>query len=358
MFFVDKYRALTLTRSWIFSVAAWIVAIGIYMLIRWYGTKDTMDWITGHTLVLVWLGAGFLFGSIDLLSDFICDSTGLRKKSYGFLIFFRVLCLILGALILLLITRLIALSLGQIGQSEFVSSFTARLTHKATLAFFLYLGIVDALFSFIRQMVVKVGGRVMLNLILGKYRNPKTEDRIFMFLDLKSSTSHAERLGHARYSRLIQDCFYDLTDSAIKHKVEIYQYVGDEAILTWKIKDGISSANCINVYFEFDNTLKRRSEYYQDKYGFVPEFKAGVNTGSVTVAEVGIIKRDIAYHSDVLNTAARIQGKCNEFGKMILISTFVKEILPSKLPLKYEPIGSVLLRGKMDTVDIYSVEKG
>jgi len=328
------------------------------MLIRWYGTKDTMDWITGYTFIIVWLSGGLLLGSFDLLSNIVSDSTGLRKRSYGFLILFKGISLVSAAILLLFITRLIALSLSQIGQDELLSSFMARLTHKTMLVFLLYVGIAGALFSFIRQMVVKVGGRVLLNLILGKYHNPKEEDRIFMFLDLKSSTTHAEKLGHARYSRLIQDCFYDLTDSAIKHKVEIYQYVGDEAVLTWKIKDGISSGNCINLYFDFENTLKKRSRYYQNKYGLVPEFKAGVNTGSVTVAEVGIIKREIAYHSDVLNTAARIQGKCNEFEKKLLISAFVRQILPDELTLKYDPIGSIPLRGKGNTVFVYGVEKG
>lgn len=71
-------------------------------------------------------------------------------------------------------------------------------------------------------MWIMVGGRVLVNLILGKYHSPKEEDRIFMFLDMKGSTTHAEKLGHLNYCRLVQDCFSDLTDSALAHDVEIY----------------------------------------------------------------------------------------------------------------------------------------
>ena len=52
------------------------------------------------------------------------------------------------------------------------------------------------------------------------------EKRIFMFLDLRSSTFIAEKLGHKLYSEFIQDCFLDL-EVVRRHKAEIYQYVGD-----------------------------------------------------------------------------------------------------------------------------------
>lgn len=49
-----------------------------------------------------------------------------------------------------------------------------------------------------------------------------------------------------------------------------------------------------------------------------PEFKAGLSLGLVTVAEVGELKTEFAYHGDVLNTAARIEGYCIEFNKPLL----------------------------------------
>ncbi|MHA1992727.1 MAG: hypothetical protein ACW98A_17360 [Candidatus Hodarchaeales archaeon] len=66
----------------------------------------------------------------------------------------------------------------------------------------------------------------MLNFILGKYHHPKEEKRTFMFMDLKSSTTYAEKLGHIEYNKLIQDCFFDLTDVVAENNANIYQYVG------------------------------------------------------------------------------------------------------------------------------------
>ena len=76
-------------------------------------------------------------------------------------------------------------------------------------------------------------------------------------------------------------------------------------------------------------------------------FKAGINMGHVTVAEVGVIKRGIEYMSDVLNTAARIEGKCNEYGCNLLVSVAVKDRLAPEEAFHVEHKGSVLLRGKV-----------
>lgn len=201
-----------------------------------------------------------------------------------------------------------------------------------------------------------VGPRVLWNLIRGKYHTPRSEPRVFLFLDLKDSTTHAERLGHERYCRLIQDCFRDLTDTAIRHDVEIYQYVGDEAVLTWIPEDAVRDANCVRAFFDFDAALKARATHYEEHYGIVPSFKAGVNAGEVMAAEVGVVKRDIVYLSDVLNVAARIQGKCNELGKRLLVSQRVVEMLTLPSDLSIEPIGAVDLRGRESQVEICSVE--
>ena len=96
-----------------------------------------------------------------------------------------------------------------------------------------------------------VGPRVLLNLLVGRYHHPKVEPRIFMFLDLEGSATIAERTGHEAFCRLIQECFRDLTDSAVRRHVEVYQYVGDEAILTWNPAQGLQDCNCLRLFFEF-----------------------------------------------------------------------------------------------------------
>jgi len=345
------------TVSLLVSVVAWIAAIGLYLLVRFFGTQDTMDWATTpRALALLTLAVGSVFGVLYWLIGLLAGSKLLRRRSYGFTIAFKSAGLFLTACLIVLISRVAAYLQGNIPADQILPSFVARLGHSAAIAFFVYVTVVAVVFSFVRQMWVMMGGRMLFNLLLGKYHLPKEEHRVFMFLDMKDSTTHAERLGHEKYCRLVQDCFAELTDSALAHEVEIYQYAGDEAILTWRVDDGLRNANCIEVFFAFDRALQGKADYYSRRYGLVPQFKAGVNLGPVMAAEVGVLKRDIAYFSDVLNAAARIQSKCNEYGRRLLISGELRSMLPGEArPRTMERIGDIALKGKQALVEIYAV---
>jgi adenylate cyclase len=193
--------------------------------------------------------------------------------------------------------------------------------------------------------------------LTGKYFNPIEEDRLFMFLDLKSSTTIAENLSHILYSQLIQECFAELTDPILKYKGQIYQYVGDEVVITWEKQTGLDNSNCLKFYYDYINRLEKKREHFINTYGVFPEFKAGLSLGLVTVAEVGELKTEIAYHGDVLNTAARIQGYCNKLQKRLLFSETLAQEMNESEGYVIKFVGEVELRGKEGKSKIYSYEK-
>ena len=126
--------------------------------------------------------------------------------------------------------------------------------------------------------------------------------------------------------------------------------------MTWDVKCGTDNFNCVKTYFEYDKTLHDKSKYYKDRFDVVPEFKASLHIGKVTAAEVGELKKELAYHGDVLNTAARIQGKCNEFESRLLISEEMKNTLGASPDFDFDLVWNVLLKGKVNPVNIYKVE--
>jgi adenylate cyclase len=101
--------------------------------------------------------------------------------------------------------------------------------------------------------------------------------------------------------------------------------------------------------------LNTRGEYYQKTYGVKPYFKAGLHAGTVTAAEVGVIKREIAYHGDVLNTTARIQGECNTYNQSLLASEDIISELDIEPPFTIEYVGEPILKGKEKRVKIYGI---
>jgi adenylate cyclase len=148
----------------------------------------------------------------------------------------------------------------------------------------------------------------------------------------------------------------DINDVLLPFQAQVYQYVGDEIVLTWPEREGLHNNICINFYFACKKQIRERQTYYNDNYGILPEFKAGVHSGMVTAVEIGEIKKDIAYHGDTLNTAARIQSVCNEYKKSLLVSEDLFRKLTKYEGVKTEALGMIPLRGKSSMVGIVSVD--
>jgi adenylate cyclase len=57
----------------------------------------------------------------------------------------------------------------------------------------------------------------------GKYHRPRTEYRVFMFPDMKSSTAHAEKLGPIRYSQMLEEYCEDISHPILEYGGASYQ---------------------------------------------------------------------------------------------------------------------------------------
>jgi len=200
----------------------------------------------------------------------------------------------------------------------------------------------------------KLGPGVGWNWLRGYYHHPREEERIFMFLDMKDSTTLAERLGNRQFSALVRDFFQDLTNPVIETRGEVSHYIGDEAVLTWRMDRGLPEANCLRCFFLMQAAVAKRSAFYLATYGLVPAFKAGMHCGPVVTTEVGEIKSEIVFHGDVLNTTARIEGLCNALGADLLVSEELVRQLPS-VGLELRDCGEQVLKGKEQRMHVYAV---
>jgi adenylate cyclase len=228
---------------------------------------------------------------------------------------------------------------------------------KPLAAVFLGVGVFIAfLINAVFQIDHKLGPGVLWNWITGKYYKPREEERIFMFLDIKGSTTIAEKLGNLLFSELVRDFFRDMTYPVLETKGEVSHFIGDEAVLTWRPEKGFAKANCVEMFYKMQKVIEDRSVYYTNKYGFVPEFKAGIHVGRVVATEVGEIKSEIVFHGDVLNTAARIQSLCNEEGHALLLSADVAERLGNDSRFQLTSLGEKRLKGKEHEIGLYAAE--
>ena len=178
-----------------------------------------------------------------------------------------------------------------------------------------------------------------------------------MFLDLSSSTTIAEKLGPVKYHKFINSYFFDIDEAIVESEGEIYQYVGDEAVISWKDNNGFKNANCIRCFFRVKDRINFFSEKYEKEYGIVPGFKAGLHFGHVVTGEIGDSKKEIVFNGDVLNTAARVQAQCNTLGKAFLVTEDILERI--ELPDEFisESLGKYTLRGKVQETEIFNIQR-
>ncbi|MGD8306652.1 MAG: adenylate/guanylate cyclase domain-containing protein [Ignavibacteria bacterium] len=312
----------------------------------------------GSTIILallIGLIYGVIFGSVDIL----IDRGFLRRNILGFIIIIKSL---IYTLVVIGVTIFIRYVLWEKVIVPHYFKNIGPMVNEQTWEYVFYVILIYTLamsitISFINQMNKKFGPGILIPMLFGKYRNPKEEERVFMFMDLKSSTTHAEMLGHLKYSSLIRDSFMDINQVLVKHNAEVYQYVGDEIVISWPITRKQNNLHCVDFFFACQDQFDKRHKYYKDHYGFVPRFKAGLHLGKVTTVEVGEIKRDIAYHGDTLNTASRIQYLCNQYDKIFLTSGVVGEFSDINRDYSVELIGNINLKGKRESIDIYSIER-
>lgn len=215
------------------------------------------------------------------------------------------------------------------------------------------------LVTFLENIERLLGENVLRGLLLGTYRKPIHESRFVMFLDIAGSTAIAEKLGDIKFHAFLNDFFCDISAIIINNNGEIYKYVGDEVIITWKENKGIKGQSPLAMFFEIVAAITARSNYYTHSYGCIPEFRAGLHFGSIVAGEMGLHKQEIAFTGDVMNTASRIQSECRPIGERFLVSSAALEKLcPHSAQSTFCSIiskGFTSLRGKKEAIEIHAV---
>ena len=174
-----------------------------------------------------------------------------------------------------------------------------------------------------------------------------------MFMDLHDSTPIAVKLGSTDNFKFIRDFIYFVSIALIEYDGRIYQYVGDEIVVSW-LHTPNNVNKCLDALALSSRLLKRNSNYFQARYGVLPEFKAGIHAGEVTVGEIGVIKKDIAMSGDTMNTAARIRTSCTELTFKYIAS---KEVLAGvEINWQVESLGLVELKGKTESIELFELK--
>jgi len=279
-----------------------------------------------------------------------------RNSSVFTNILFKTLILIIAALavnFLIHTTYVVLIDKGSLAtavNSFYAHTFQAKwLLEKMPEWFILFI-----LTQIIIEFVEKYSPGIFFAIFFGKYLKPKNEQLIIMFIDLKNSTPIAEKMDNASYFRFIREFIYHISTALLEYGGRIYQYVGDEIIVSWPTKQK-NYKNCIQALITARKNMEMNGNRFRRVYGFLPEFKVGIHVGEVTIGEIGVIKKDLAMSGDAMNTTARIRDACTELNQKFIVS---KEFI-ERSNLKdwqTEALGAFELKGKDVTIELFALK--
>ncbi len=365
---IRQIQNLKLQRRWLmgklaYNLIAWNILLRVFLFLNYLVYPEITT--SGARIFQLmyqdgWIitGMASVIAVITWIQEDIVFYKYLSKKSLGVLMALRIVYLAFLLLIIFLVISLYHYHAKLfVNVTEYILLIKWFFLNRAALYLFCVGILISLIINFLKAIYSKVGYEKFFRIISGYYRTPREEDRIFIFIDLISSTKYAELLGHRKYSAFLQACFEELGLLEIKYRSMQYQIIGDEIVLSWPASRRRNFRNAVGFYYEFTDHLNMKRDYFKKEFGVIPKFTASINSGKIMIAEVGTLKSEIAFHGDVLNTAARIQKQCKSYRKRLLCTKeFAEKFREVSSGYKIEWLARDHLTGKQLPVDIYSIE--
>ena len=268
-----------------------------------------------------------------------------RRRTFISALFVRVLIHTAFVVCGLLLNRIISsLLIGRFVSNAFVP---AEIFQDTIYAF-----LVIALLLFVLQMRTLIGGRTLLNVVLGRYHRPVREQRIFVLFDLTGSTPLAGKLGDERFHEFLSAFFFEIDAGVTQFGGEIYSYVGDAMFASWPLGGPARNARAVESVFAARRGLARREQWFNEMFGETPRFRAVIHGGSVVAGECGDSRRQITYLGDVLNTTARLEGLAKQIGIENIISRYLLGQLTLPDGIVAEDLGLHGLKGVAKPIEV------
>jgi len=159
-------------------------------------------------------------------------------------------------------------------------------------------------------------------------------------------------------NRFLNRVFQLASDPVDDHHGEVYQYVGDEMVITWTFAEGRVAARPLACYFAIEQALADVEADFTSEFSARPRLRAALHAGSVITGEVGGSRRAIVFHGDVMNTTSRLENATRDLGRPFLVSEDAMSRMEGKEAYRSEDLGPQPMRGRVAPLRVYAVESG
>ncbi|MEM8895539.1 MAG: hypothetical protein AAGC88_13240, partial [Bacteroidota bacterium] len=203
-------EALFLIGGWI--IATMSVSYVMLVMLRYfedaviaagYSTENALArYMTSDYQLLEGFIFGLCFGVVHFAVHWFTERANIQKLSFGRVILIKSLLYLAGLVFVFFVVFVVVSSMPYFPDNAIDHLLSQRTPYLLISAGLMFITFFLVLFNFLLEVSKKFGPKNLMRIFSGRYHSPKVEERIFMFIDLKSSTYYAEQLGHLQYSEL------------------------------------------------------------------------------------------------------------------------------------------------------------
>ena len=158
-----------------------------------------------------------------------------------------------------------------------------------------------------------------------------------LFSDIRGFTSFSEKMDAKALSSLLNEYLGVMTKIIFAHEGTLDKYIGDAIMAFWgaPLDQPKHAANSLKTAIAMMKALNEQRPLIQEKYGVQIEIGIGINSGMVSVGNMGS-ETNFAYTviGDHVNLASRLESLTKAYGVTILTTRFtLNDVLQAGEPL-------------------------
>jgi adenylate cyclase len=179
-----------------------------------------------------------------------------------------------------------------------------------------------------------------------------------LFSDVENYTGFSEKLPPQEVLRILNEYLAEMTNLVMAHEGTLDKFIGDGIMVFWGAP--LPQANHAELAVDCALRMRAKMEELRSRWqdaGQAPlSLRIGVNTGEVTVGNIGVAGKKMEYTAigDNVNLASRLESINKLYGTRLLISDATRALLPTgKYHLRR--IDAARLKGKDRATELYEV---
>lgn len=177
------------------------------------------------------------------------------------------------------------------------------------------------------------------------------------FSDLEGFTSISEGLDPVELTQLLNEYLTDMTDIILEEGGTLDKYEGDAIIAFWNApadQPDHALRGCRAAVRCQRKLTERRAEFIE-RFGADLKMRIGLNTGPVTVGNLGSKQRfDYTVLGDAANLAARLEGANKVFDTYLMISQATLDATEDAMSARH--LGDLRVVGRKQAVPVYELD--